>query len=521
LTRAETYRVVFVYHLDSSVFVLNIQPSGTAGPRCPNAWLLSFCAGLWAVLLGTGCGEPERSEPVQSIISGHITVDSRVDSSADFRGFEVLVLRPDGRSLDTLGHAVTGRDGAYRTVVTAPERGVYPLLIRRRGNVLLRTDYVVAHQDTAQLDIAFPFQGNYVPVQSDENYALLTYRNTMQQHRQQLIRRLQQRAAIGGQRAGQSNVSMNVRQTSSILWSMRQNYPGTYATQMASVESLSLLESWNDSLVVTRARQIDPSNPRYVAAARIARRAEARLHGQEKAVALLSSFEERSATDDQRAAIHAEIVRSYIDSLDADRALDAADRLISEHPRSDWAEWADRARYEVENLLPGRTVPSVEMRTVDGDTLVTDALDGNLVVLEFYVPSDEVYQQQIPTRNALYEATRTDSVTFVSISLEPDSLLNRAFFEGRTLPGRHMIAPGGAEGEFARTFNIATVPTRFLLDRDGSIVGKYPGATFFSMGDAVADLLDAPATLPGTMEGTRGAPSLSSPASPPLPAPGK
>jgi len=102
-----------------------------------------------------------------------------------------------------------------------------------------------------------------------------------------------------------------------------------------------------------------------------------------------------------------------------------------------------------------------------------------------------MYQRQIPTRNALYEATRRDSVAFISVSLEPDSLLNRAFFDGRTLPGKHVIAPDGDEDRLVEAYNVGTIPTRYLIDRDGAIVNKYPGATFFSMQDAITERLNA------------------------------
>ncbi len=452
----------------------------------PSPWALSaiIAAALSVLLILSGCEDgPPEPEPVQSVISGHITVDAEIDASTDYAGFDVLVVRPDGRTLDTLGHATTKKDGSYQAVVTAPERGIYPLVIRRRGSILLRTDYVVAQDDTASLNIVFPFTGNYVPIRSPENSALIALRNTMGLHRQRLMQRIQRDAYV------ESTVSMNVRQTSSILWGMRDNYPGMYATQIASVESLALLESWNDSLVVARASQIEPANPRYVTAGQIARRSQARIAGQEEAISLLKTFEEKADRAEDRAALQAEQVRAYIDSLQEQKALAAAERLSDEHEGTEWAEWADRARYEVENLLPGKPAPAVTARTTQGDTLSLDALRGYLVVLEFYHPRDEVYQQQIPTRNTLYEATRTDSVAFVSVSLEPDSLLNRAFFDGRTLPGQHVIAPEGSDSEIAMQYNVASLPVRYLIGRDGHIVDTYPGSTFFAMQDAITERL--------------------------------
>ncbi len=445
---------------------------------------LVLMAVMSVFLFASGCQDgSSRPKTVQSVIGGHITVDAAVDASTDYSGFDILIVHPDGRSLDTLGQATTRMDGSYQVVVTAPERGIYPLVVRRRGNILLRTDYVVAAGDTASMNIVFPFTGNYVPIRSPENSALIAFRNTMGLHRQRLMQRIQRDVY------SESTVSMNVRQTSSILWGMRENYSETYATQIASVESLALLESWNDSLVVARASQITPTNPRFVTAGQIARRSQARVAGQEAAISLLKTFQDKAEQPDDRAALQAEQVRAYIDSLQEKDALSAARRLSDEHEGTQWAEWADRARYEVEHLLPGKPAPTVAARTIQGDTVSLDSLRGYLVVLEFYHPRDEVYQQQIPTRNALYEATRTDSVAFVSVSMEPDSLLNRAFFDGRTLPGQHVIAADGSDSDLVMKYNVASVPFRYLIDRNGDIVDKYPGSTFFAMQDAITKRL--------------------------------
>ena len=84
---------------------------------------------LVAILLAGGLGCQSESEGVQSHLEGQVSVRSSVDSSGDYGGFRVLVVQAQGRSLDTLGQAVTGPAGRYEMTVTAPERGLYPLTI--------------------------------------------------------------------------------------------------------------------------------------------------------------------------------------------------------------------------------------------------------------------------------------------------------------------------------------------------------------------------------------------------------
>jgi len=442
--------------------------------------------GLLFVLAGlVGLGCRSESDPIESVLQGEVTVRATVDSTEEYSGFRVLVVQADGRTLDTLGQAVTGTDGRFEMTVRAPERGVYPLTLwgRQGRQRLASTDYVVAEGDSARLDVELPLNRGQLRVRSDENAALMAYRNTVAQHRRALVQQIQSGAADS------AALDRSVRQTSSILWSLQETFPGAYASQLAAVESLSLLAGRNDSLVVERARSLEPATPRYVEAARIARRAETRLRGQEAALDLLTEFETRAPTDEKRAGVQSLRVRAFIDSLQAKAALSAAQSLKNQYPNTQWAEWADRAMYEVNNLLPGTEAPGLRARTVDGDSVSLRDLRGRPVVLEYFRPGNDLYTRQLSARNELYRSTRADSVAFVSISVDPDTLVHRAFAEGRTFPGHAVIAPEGLEDPLATTYNVADVPSRVLIDAEGQIVGRYPGTAFLSLQEDLARLL--------------------------------
>lgn len=425
--------------------------------------------------LGIACQQPQQQ--VQSYLEGRITVASRIDTSTDYSNFRVLVVRAEGRYVDTLGLGVTNREGRFHMTVTAPERGVYPLSVwgRQGQERLVTTSYVVAPGDSGRLDVELPVDRRPLRINSPENLALLGYRNAMATHRRMLKRRLQ--AEVYRPNA----LVQSIRLTSSVLSSLQDNYPGTYASQLAAVESLSLLERWNDSLVVARAREIDPSNPRYVEAARIARRAAARLHGQQAALDLIDTFEARAATERQQAGVKAVRIQAFLDSMQTEAALSAAQRLKADHSNSQWATWADRVQYEAEHLMPGMTAPNLTFRTLSGDSLSLRSLRGHPVVLEYYRPGNDTYNRQRPARNALYDSTRSNSVAFISISTEPDTIVNRAFLDNRRLPGHRVIAPQGQEDPIVSRYNVVDVPTRFLIDAKGRIVDQYRDSALLAL----------------------------------------
>lgn len=439
---------------------------------------------VFCVLVGA-CQQPQSS--ITSHLKGRVVVDSSTVDSDAYRDLRVLVVHPDGRRLDTLGHARPAPDGRFQTSITAPKRGVYALSLWGRGGRtrLASTEYVVAPGDTATLRAELPLRGRPLRPLSPENRALQAYRNAMTMHRRLLTRRLETRAP-------RPNVQVqNIRLTSSILWSLRDRYPGTYAAEFAAVESLSMLEGWNDSLVVARAWQIDSSSPRYVDAAHIARRATARLHGHRAALTLLDTLEARADTPQRRAGVQAARIRAFLDSMQVKAALSAAQRLRTEYARSSWAQWARRVDYEATHLQPDMPAPDLTVRTLRGDTLSLRALRGRPVVLEYYQPGLDLYALQRPLRNALYQATRPDSVAFVSISTEPDTLVNRAFLQNRRLPGHRAIAAQGADDPLVTRYNVTHVPTWVLIDRDGTLVDRYQASDFPALRQSLTQLLRA------------------------------
>ncbi|MFB6273471.1 MAG: hypothetical protein ABEL51_11315 [Salinibacter sp.] len=459
-----------------------IRPSPEA------TWWRSLLRALLPVLgllvLATAC---RRSQPsVRSYLEGRVVVDSSVTSSNDYSDFRVLVVNPNGRQLDTLGHARTDPSGRFRMTIVAPKQGLYPLSLwgREGRRQLATTNYVVAAGDSATLDAELPFtQERPLRPQSPENQALLGYRNAMVMHRRMLTRRLQAEAYRP------NALVQSVRLTSSTLWSLHNQYTDTYVGQFAAVESVSLLEGWNDSLVVARARQIAPSSPYFSSAVRIARRAEARRHGHQAALALLDSFQVRASRPSQRAVVKAVRVQAFLDSMQLDAAVAAAQQLRDDHPDTQWAEWARRVRHEAQTLMPGMPAPNLTVQTLQGDTLSLHNLRGHPVVLEYYRPGTDLYNLLRPLRNALYRATRPDSVAFVSISIEPDSLVNRAFLHNRSLPGHTAIAPRGPEDPLVTPYNVVRVPTWFLIDSEGNMVDQYRRAAFPTLRQHLIQLL--------------------------------
>lgn len=441
---------------------------------------------LYCILItvpGLACAQAEQSEQspqqIQSSFKGMLSIRAEIDPSTDYRGFEVLVAGDNAGEPDTLGYAITDSTGSFSMQVNAPRRGVYRLIISRLGQIQVSGQMAVAEGDSASLVAAFPLRGRNLRIRSPENASLQAYQNIRAQHEQALVELVQ------SQVYDEEEVRARVSQTTMILWNLQQTFPNSMGAELAVAESILMGTGWEDSVAVARMQQLSPSNGRYGDAARAARKAKARLSGQSAALALLNDLMERAETELQRAEIASERVLAHIDSMEFDAALSATETMQDDFEGTQWAIWAERAAYEVQNLLPGMEAPAFAVREANGDSLKLRDLRGRYVVLEFYRPEDDLYQRELPGRNDMIEVIGADQIEVVSISMQPDTLVNEAFFEERVAPGRHVY--GGQE--VAQKYNINILPTRYLIDPEGNLVDKYVGGTMAALHEYMIALL--------------------------------
>lgn len=430
------------------------------------------------------CAQPEQSvsQQVQSSFEGTLTIRPEIDLSTDYSGFEVLVAGDNAGEPDTLGYAVTDTMGYFSMQVTAPERGVYRLVMSRLGQIQASGQIAIADGDSASMTARFPLQGHNIRIRSEENSSLQAYQNIRTQHEQSLV------TFVQSETYDEEQVRNQVQQTTMILWTLQQTFPNTMGSELAAAEAIRMGTGWEDSVVVARMSRLPVSNPRYTDAVRAARQSEARLRGQIAAFTLLESLSQQVESDLQRAEIASEKVIAHMDSMEFDAALLEARKIQEEFGETQWATWAERAAYEMEHLLPGMEAPLFSVRDANGDSLKLADLRGKHVLLEFYRPEDDLYQRELPGRNDLFETLGSTQLEIVSFSMQPDTLVNEGFFEERVVPGRHVY---GAQ-EVAELYNINVLPTRFLIDPNGSLIDKYIGGTMAAIYEDMINRLDQP-----------------------------
>jgi hypothetical protein len=428
------------------------------------------------LLLLAACSQEERVEPFyQAHITGSITVEEQLDPSRDYSGIELKILRPDtlGQLNDTLFFAITDRDGYFAADARIPQDDIYSITISRRSNPLGHVNLVLADQDTVRFNAELPNLEETVEIESRENDLFRTYERL-----QTGVNRLLQFANAGY--VTQDTLDMELRKWSDMFWEFYLENNDSFAGEESAATSISLLEGWEDSLMVERLNVIIESNPSLIPfASQVGTRYYSEEYGLEQALSFIESLKNKEI--DNR--VNMELKMSQIKMLYDSARVDAARLELEEFKEQymnfrDAASWVERFEYDLTSLAPGSELPEFEMVSIDGDTISKDSMLGTSYVIEFTSLDNFLYQQQYDRTVAIYHIYKNYNVEFITIPLHTSTVVVNAFFEERAKLWP-FAQPGLFDEEGLRDeFNLNILPTRILVDENGNIVRKYEGTEF-------------------------------------------
>lgn len=129
--------------------------------------------------------------------------------------------------------------------------------------------------------------------------------------------------------------------------------------------------------------------------------------------------------------------------------------------------------------LRPQTAPVVAYLTIDHGILTTGALDGKVVLVNFWSTSCAVCLQEMPRLAALHRkyAARGFETVAVAMPYDPPNHVV-AYQKSARLPFKVAIDPAG---EVTRRFDdVKATPTTFVIDRRGRILKRIVGEPDFA-----------------------------------------
>jgi thiol-disulfide isomerase/thioredoxin len=121
----------------------------------------------------------------------------------------------------------------------------------------------------------------------------------------------------------------------------------------------------------------------------------------------------------------------------------------------------------------GDLAPRFTVKTLDGETLSSDALKGKVVLLDFWATWCAPCIQAIPALEEIRKKNAGKPFVLVGVSADFERRTLEQFLEKRGIPGPQVW--NGMRGPLNRMFQVSTFPTYVLLDAEGRIVYRARG----------------------------------------------
>lgn len=136
------------------------------------------------------------------------------------------------------------------------------------------------------------------------------------------------------------------------------------------------------------------------------------------------------------------------------------------------------ARIKVQKtLLIGLPMPEFSGKKLrDGEELKLSDLKGKVVLIQFWATWSKPCDQEMPAIARLYQELADQEFVIVGVSLDDDRRAGRSrllsYLKQKNMPWPQLFDGKGWEAALAKQFYVRSIPTSFLLDKDGIIRDK-------------------------------------------------
>ena len=166
-------------------------------------------------------------------------------------------------------------------------------------------------------------------------------------------------------------------------------------------------------------------------------------------------------------------------------------RLLKDKPKS---EMAARSQGALRRMNLNGQVLNLSGPGLEGGTVDIKSMKGNVVLVVFWASEYKVCEDDVPQLRALYQDNKAKGFEIIGVSLDFDKATALPFVQKNKMSWKQIYQPsgpnqsGGLNSPIATSFGIISLPTMFLVDRDGKVVNRN------------ATLTDVKTDLPGLLK---------------------
>lgn len=127
--------------------------------------------------------------------------------------------------------------------------------------------------------------------------------------------------------------------------------------------------------------------------------------------------------------------------------------------------------WEIEGLK-GKKAPDLILRDINNRPFNLSSLRGRVVILNFWATWCPPCRAEMPSLNNLYRELRNRGLEVVAVSADRSDSAVRDYVSRNKLDFTVLIDP---DNRVSREFKVFSIPTTFLIDRNGIIIERFLG----------------------------------------------
>lgn len=120
----------------------------------------------------------------------------------------------------------------------------------------------------------------------------------------------------------------------------------------------------------------------------------------------------------------------------------------------------------------GSTAPELSLQALDSSQVALSKFRGKFIYLDFWASWCGPCKHSVPWMNTLVDRFGSRGLEIVAVNLDTEEKDVKKFLEGIKVNFLILRDPAGKTPE---SFEVASMPTSFLIDRSGKIVYVHPG----------------------------------------------
>lgn len=180
---------------------------------------------------------------------------------------------------------------------------------------------------------------------------------------------------------------------------------------------------------------------------------------------------------------HSERIPRYLELLTSSVGVE----VVPQKPRTLGKHGLSRRLTEAYEKF-GKSAPGFSTTDLDGNPISLQQYRGKVVLLDFWAVWNGFCIGEMLRVKKIYDAYKDQGFDIIGVSLDTDETKLRNYLKEKDIPWRQIYSGLERQSPLAQQYDVRSIPARWLIDRDGTLIAHEARHKLISRKGREADL---------------------------------